>query len=49
MASIYPSQEPVRRYSNVAVTFHWVTVALVLAQAYLGFAFKIAEEGPGQM
>jgi hypothetical protein len=24
-------QEPIRRYSNWAVTFHWVTVALVLA------------------
>ena len=39
-------QSPVKRYSNVAVTFHWVTVALVLAQAYLGFAFAAAERGP---
>jgi len=42
-------QEPVRRYSNMAVTFHWVTVVLVLAQAYLGFAFAMAAEGAGQM
>jgi cytochrome b561 len=39
-------QFPVRRYSNVAVTFHWVTVALVLAQAYFGLAFSAAEPGP---
>jgi len=32
-------QEPLRRYSNLAVTFHWVTVALVLFQAWLGFSF----------
>jgi hypothetical protein len=25
-------QEPIRRYSNVAVTIHWLTVALVLTQ-----------------
>lgn len=42
-------QNPVRRYSNVAVTFHWATVALVLAQAYLGFAFVGAEPGPGRI
>lgn len=41
-------QYPVRRYSNVAVTFHWVTVVLVLAQAYFGFAFALAEEGPAR-
>lgn len=42
-------QSPVKRYSNVAVTFHWVTVVLVLAQAYFGFAFTGAEPGPGKM
>jgi cytochrome b561 len=42
-------QSPVKRYSNVAVTFHWVTVALVLAQAYFGFAFVRAEPGPGKI
>ena len=43
------TQEPVRRYSNWTVTFHWFTVALVLAQAYLGFSFAWADEGPRQM
>jgi cytochrome b561 len=43
------SQTPVLRYSNWAVTFHWVTVALVLAQAYLGFAFAWSPEGQGRM
>jgi len=33
------TKEPVRRYSNRAVTFHWLTVVLVLTQAYLGFSF----------
>lgn len=42
-------QSPVRRYSNVAVTFHWATVVLVLAQAYFGFAFENAEPGPERM
>lgn len=40
--------EPIRRYSNWAVTFHWTTVILVLAQAYLGFAFNLAEKGLGR-
>jgi cytochrome b561 len=50
MASAYraSSQEPIRRYSDWAVTFHWVTVVLVLAQVYLGFAFGAAERGPGR-
>jgi cytochrome b561 len=38
-------QEPVRRYSNIAVTFHWVTVALVVTQATLGFWFDNFAEG----
>jgi cytochrome b561 len=36
---------PVRRYSNIAVAFHWVTAVLVLAQLYVGFAFATAEQG----
>lgn len=39
-------QDPVRRYSNVAVTFHWVTAALVVIQATLGFWFDNIEPGP---
>jgi cytochrome b561 len=42
------TQEPIRRYSNWAVTFHWTTVVLVLAQAYFGFAFQLAGRGPRQ-
>lgn len=42
-------QYPVRRYSNVAVSFHWVTVALVVTQAVLGFVFAGAEQGPARM
>jgi cytochrome b561 len=38
-------QDPIRRYSNWAVTFHWVTAVLVLAQAYFGFAFSWSSEG----
>jgi cytochrome b561 len=41
-------QQPIRRYSNVAVSFHWITVVLVLAQACLGFAFVGADPGPGR-
>lgn len=39
-------QDPIRRYSNVAVTIHWVTVVLVLAQLWLGFSFADMAQGP---
>lgn len=40
-------QDPVRRYSNVAVTLHWLTVALVLTQVVIGFTFhRFMEPGP---
>ena len=38
-------QDPIRRYSNIAVTIHWVTVVLVLAQLWLGFSFADMAEG----
>jgi cytochrome b561 len=41
-----PWRAPVERYSNVAVAFHWTTVVLVVAQAYLGFAFHAEDPGP---
>jgi cytochrome b561 len=41
-------QEAVLRYSNTTVTLHWVTVLLVLFQAYLGFRFGLSEPGPGR-
>jgi cytochrome b561 len=42
-------QDPIRRYSNVAVTFHWVTVALVLTQVVLGFSFaEFMAKGPAR-
>jgi cytochrome b561 len=39
-------QHPLRRYSNVAVTFHWLTAALVLFQIWLGLSFADMAEGP---
>lgn len=39
-------QGRVLRYSNTAVTMHWITVILVLAQAYFGFTFALSEPGP---
>lgn len=42
-------QEPIRRYSNVTVAIHWITVALVLTQVVLGFAFaEFMERGPAR-
>lgn len=41
-------QSAVLRYSNTAVAFHWVTVALVLLQIYLGFRFGLSEPGPAR-
>lgn len=38
-------QDPIRRYSNGNVAFHWVTVGLVITQAILGFAFHGMEQG----
>ena len=38
-------QDPVRRYSNVTVAFHWITVLLVVAQAIVGFGFHRFSEG----
>ena len=32
-------QDPIRRYSNTAMTIHWITVVLILTQVVLGFAF----------
>ena len=42
-------QQPLRRYSNVAVAFHWVTVALALFQLWLGFSFADMEPGAERM
>ncbi|MFL6758884.1 cytochrome b [Sphingomonas sp.] len=39
-------QKPLLRYSNVAVTFHWLAVALVLFQIWLGLSFADLAEGP---
>lgn len=40
-------QRPIRRYSNVAVTFHWIVVALVLTQVVIGFTFaELLPRGP---
>jgi cytochrome b561 len=39
-------QEPLLRYSNVNVAFHWVTAALVLFQIWLGLSFADMAEGP---
>ena len=42
-------QDPIRRYSNTAVAFHWITVALVLTQVVIGFAFaEFMDEGPAR-
>ncbi|HJP69383.1 MAG TPA: cytochrome b/b6 domain-containing protein [Sphingomicrobium sp.] len=42
-------QDPIRRYSNTAVALHWITVALVLTQVVLGFAFaEFMAKGPSK-
>lgn len=38
-------QEPLLRYSNVNVAFHWVTAAFVFFQLWLGFSFADLEQG----
>ncbi len=39
-------QQRIRRYSNTAVTIHWVTVLLVLFQVWLGLSFVDLAQGP---
>ena len=39
-------QQPLLRYSNVNVAFHWLTAAFVLFQIWLGFSFADMERGP---
>src|SRR6266567_6939787 len=41
-------QRPIRRYSNAAVTLHWLTAALVLTQVVIGFTFASMERGPAR-
>lgn len=41
-------QRAVLRYSNVTVALHWITVILVLTQAYLGFTFALSKDGPAR-
>src|SRR6476661_2893213 len=41
-------QHALLRYSNVTVAFHWLTVALVLFQLWLGFSFADMERGPAR-
>ena len=42
-------QDPIRRYSNSAVAFHWVTVVLVLTQVVVGFTFaEFMDDGPAK-
>jgi cytochrome b561 len=41
-------QHPLRRYSNVAAAFHWITVVFVLFQLWLGFSFADMPRGPEQ-
>jgi cytochrome b561 len=42
-------QQPLRRYSNAAVAFHWLTAVLVLFQIWLGLSFADMAQGPGRM
>ena len=40
-------REPLR-YSNVAITLHWLIVVLLLVQVWLGFTFADMENGPSR-
>ena len=42
-------QQRLVRYSNVAVTLHWLTAALVVAQVVIGFTFASMDRGPERM
>jgi cytochrome b561 len=41
------SQDPILRYSRLAVALHWLTAALLVAQVVVGFTFhRVLEQGP---
>jgi len=42
-------QQRLVRYSNIAVTLHWLTAALVVTQVVIGFTFHNMERGPDRM
>ena len=42
-------QQRLLRYSNIAVTLHWLTAALVVTQVVIGFTFHNMERGPERM
>ncbi|MDQ3075290.1 MAG: cytochrome b/b6 domain-containing protein [Pseudomonadota bacterium] len=50
MATVPEATEQQRliRYSNVAVTLHWLTAALVVAQVVIGFTFHEMDRGPAR-
>ena len=37
------------RYSNAAVTLHWLTAVLIVVQVWLGFTFADMPKGPARM
>lgn len=43
-----PQRDVLLRYNNGAVTLHWLTIALVLVQLYLGFTFADMVRGPAR-
>ena len=51
MATVPEATEQSRllRYSNAAVTLHWLTAALILVQIWLGFTFADMPKGPARM
>jgi cytochrome b561 len=42
-------QQRLRRYSNAAVTLHWLTALLVVTQVIVGFTFDNMPRGPERM
>ena len=41
-------QHPLLRHSNFAATLHWLVVAVLLTQVWLGFTFAGMERGPAR-
>ena len=42
-------QQGLLRYSNAAVTLHWLTAVLIVVQIWLGFTFADMPKGPARM
>lgn len=45
---VTPQPDRLLRYNNVAIAIHWISVALIVTQIYVGFTFGELPRGPAR-